>query len=109
MLFDDPETGSKRRATISYVRNDDVRSSLENRLLLSAEYKPLDRKLQAIAELAYPKLTALSSKQNGEVIGMEFRTKIDGELFWRVFDDLAECSDREDPCTRSEDRILRAL
>ena len=90
MTYNDPETGVKRRVTVSYVRNDDAPSALENALLLSAEYKPLERKLQVISELVHPQLPSLSSTWKSEVIGMEFRTQTDGLLSWRMYEDLEE-------------------
>jgi len=92
ILYNDPDTGCKRRVTVSYVRNDDILTALENTLLqfIPVDFTQMTYKAETVAQLAHSGLTTLSPNLYRTVTGLEFRTDTNGELFWHVFEDLDE-------------------
>jgi len=90
------DSRSKRRVTVSYTRNHDIPHALENTLLhfVPVGIAEITQKVENITQLAHSQLTTLSSNLYETVTGLEFRTENNGQLFWRVFEDLDEAVDQ---------------
>jgi tRNA A-37 threonylcarbamoyl transferase component Bud32 len=85
-----PSTHMKYKITVSYKHNDFVPSAIENQLLHSPEYADWDTKKPALAALYSPVLRRATDPLWPTVSGLELFTTEQGNLQWRMFEDVDE-------------------